>query len=58
LRCRSVSRQRFQQAAQISAEQLVEPVQHVEERRQSEHLARLEPPNWSEQLPDWSDWTA
>ena len=29
-----------------------------EARRQSEHLARLEPPNWSEQLPDWSDWTA
>jgi metal-responsive CopG/Arc/MetJ family transcriptional regulator len=29
-----------------------------EARRQSEHLALLEPPNWSEQLPDWSDWTA
>jgi predicted DNA-binding protein len=29
-----------------------------EARRQSEHLARLVPPNWSEQLPDWSDWTA
>ena len=29
-----------------------------EARRQSEHLARLEPPNWSEKLPDWSDWTA
>ena len=29
-----------------------------EARRQSEHLAQLEPPNWSEQLPHWSDWTA
>jgi predicted DNA-binding protein len=29
-----------------------------EARRQSEHLAQLEPPNWSEKLPDWSDWTA
>ena len=29
-----------------------------EARLHSEHLARLEPPNWSEQLPDWSDWTA
>lgn len=26
-----------------------------EARRQSEHL---EQPNWSEQVPDWSDWTA
>ncbi|MBM5825252.1 MAG: ribbon-helix-helix protein, CopG family [Cyanobacteria bacterium M_surface_10_m2_119] len=25
--------------------------------RQSEHLAQLEPPHWSEQVPDWSDWT-
>jgi hypothetical protein len=29
-----------------------------EARRQSEFLARLEPPNWSEQVPDRSDWTA
>ena len=29
-----------------------------EARRQSEHLAQLEQPNWSEQVPDWSDWTA
>jgi len=27
-------------------------------RRQSEHLAQLEPPNWSEQGPDWSRSTA
>jgi predicted transcriptional regulator len=27
-------------------------------RRQSEHLAQLESPHWSEQLPDWSNWTA
>ena len=26
--------------------------------RQSEHLAQVEPTHWSEQLPDWSDWTA
>ena len=25
--------------------------------RQSEHLAKLEPPHWSEQVPNWSDWT-
>jgi len=30
----------------------------AEARRQSEHLAQLEQPHWSEQLPDWSDWTA
>ena len=29
-----------------------------EARRQSQLLAELEPPNWSEQVPDWSDWTA
>jgi len=29
-----------------------------EARRQSERLAQLEQPNWSEQVPDWSDWTA
>lgn len=29
-----------------------------EARRQSEHLARLEQPHWSEQVPHWSDWTA
>ncbi len=29
-----------------------------EARRQSEHLAQLEQPHWSEQVPDWSDWTA
>jgi len=29
-----------------------------EARRQSEHLGRLEQPNWSEQVPAWSDWTA
>jgi hypothetical protein len=28
LRCRSISRQRFQQAAKITAEQIVEPVHH------------------------------
>ncbi|MFY8149050.1 MAG: ribbon-helix-helix protein, CopG family [Prochlorococcaceae cyanobacterium] len=27
-------------------------------RWQSERLAQLEQPHWSEQLPDWSDWTA
>ncbi|MFM1799502.1 MAG: hypothetical protein RLZZ117_1780 [Cyanobacteriota bacterium] len=30
----------------------------AEARRQSEHLARVEPTHWSEQLPDWNDWTA
>ena len=30
----------------------------AEARRQSEHLAQAEPPHWSEQLPDWNDWTA
>jgi hypothetical protein len=29
-----------------------------EARRQSQRLAELEAPNWSEQVPDWSDWTA
>jgi predicted transcriptional regulator len=29
-----------------------------EARRQSEHLAQLEQPHWSEQVPNWSDWTA
>jgi predicted transcriptional regulator len=30
-----------------------------EARRQSQLLAALEPGrHWSEQLPDWSDWTA
>ena len=29
-----------------------------EARRQSEHLGQLEQPNWSEQVPGWSDWTA
>jgi len=30
-----------------------------EARRQSERLAEREPQqHWSEQLPDWSDWTA
>ena len=37
--------QRFVQAAQITSEHHVEPVHHVEARRQSEHLARLEPPS-------------
>ena len=27
-------------------------------RQQSVHLAQLEAPHWSEQVPDWSDWTA
>jgi predicted transcriptional regulator len=31
---------------------------HEEARRQSLLLAELESPNWSEQMPDWSDWTA
>ena len=26
--------------------------------RQSEHLAQVESPHWSEQLPDWNNWTA
>jgi hypothetical protein len=30
----------------------------AEPRRQSEHLAQVEPTHWSEQLPDWNDWTA
>ena len=29
-----------------------------EARRQSERLAQLEQPRWSEQVPNWSDWTA
>jgi predicted transcriptional regulator len=29
-----------------------------EARRQSEHLAQLEQSHWSEQVPNWSDWTA
>ena len=29
-----------------------------EARRQLQLLAELEAPNWSEQLPAWSDWTA
>jgi predicted transcriptional regulator len=29
-----------------------------EARRQSQLLAELEAPNWSERVPDWSDWTA
>lgn len=29
-----------------------------EARRQSERLAQLEQPHWSEQVPHWSDWTA
>lgn len=27
-------------------------------RQQSLHLAQLESLHWSEQIPDWSDWTA
>ena len=30
----------------------------AEARCQSEHLSQREAPHWSEQLPDWSDWTA
>ena len=30
----------------------------AEARRQSEHLAQVDPSHWSEQLPDWNDWTA
>jgi predicted transcriptional regulator len=30
----------------------------AEARRQSEHLAQVEPSHWNEQLPDWNDWTA
>jgi predicted transcriptional regulator len=30
----------------------------AEARRQSEHLAQVESPHWSEQLPDWNNWTA
>lgn len=26
--------------------------------RQSQYLAQVEATHWSEQLPDWSDWTA
>jgi predicted transcriptional regulator len=29
-----------------------------EARRQSRLLAEREPKHWSEQVPDWSDWTA
>jgi len=29
-----------------------------EARRQSQLQAELEAPNWSEQVPDWNDWTA
>jgi predicted transcriptional regulator len=29
-----------------------------EARRQSQLLARQEPPHWSEQVPEWTDWTA
>lgn len=29
-----------------------------EARRQSEQLVRQEHQHWSEQVPDWSDWTA
>ena len=29
-----------------------------EARRQSKHLCQQEPPHWSEQVPDWNDWTA
>ena len=28
-----------------------------EARRPSQHLAQLEQPHWSEQVPNWSDWT-
>jgi predicted transcriptional regulator len=30
----------------------------AESCRQSQHLAQMEANHWSEQLPDWSDWTA
>ena len=30
----------------------------AEARRQSEHLAQVEPAHWSEQLPDWDRMTA
>lgn len=30
----------------------------AEARRQSQLLAAQEAPHWSEQLPDWGDWTA
>ena len=30
----------------------------AEARTQFEHLAQLETAHWSDQLPDWSDWTA
>jgi predicted transcriptional regulator len=30
----------------------------AEARRQSEHLAEVEPAHWSEQLPDWDRMTA
>lgn len=42
--------QRSYQAAQITAEHHVEPVHHVEARRQSEHQVRLEPPSARLQL--------
>jgi predicted DNA-binding protein len=29
-----------------------------EARRQSEHIAQLEQTHWSEQVPNWSGWTA
>jgi hypothetical protein len=34
------------------------PLDSEEERLQSEHLVQEEQPNWSEQVPDWGDWTA
>jgi predicted transcriptional regulator len=30
----------------------------AEARRQSQLLAAQETPHWSEQVPDWSDWSA
>ena len=37
---------------------LSRPGNAAEARRQSEHLAQVESPHWSEQLPDWNGWTA
>jgi hypothetical protein len=42
----------------IGPEQLLRHGDDDEARRQSQLLAELEAPNWSEQVPDWSDWTA
>ena len=43
---------------EVISQYLIRHGDAAEARRQSEHLAQLEQSHWSEQLPDWSDWTA